>query len=163
VTVEDPDILKKLEAMRESLERFALQQEMAEPQRQALKELIRETHDAMESFVQWRQRREADASLASAIDKNTRNLLEAIRANTAVAENRLKHEEEFAMRTGSAFEADPEVFAEGEYLAGRALARLKGTEGPSPRFKDAETDLGPSGLEVLAAAMTNHDDISPAE
>jgi hypothetical protein len=168
VATEHQDVLNKLETIIEKLEHLSVQQQTSEPKRQkVVDELIREAQDAVEHIVQWQRKRENEAHLAElleTIDRNTTTFLHAINANTAttnelltVSEARLRQiEQELADSDGTAFEADPNVLAEGEFLKAQ-LTGVVGTEGPGPLFKDAPVVQRPSGLEVLAAAVTTPD------
>jgi hypothetical protein len=175
VTVEHQDVLNKLEAMIEKLENLSLQQQTAGPKRQkVVDELLTEARDTIESVIRWQRRRENEAQIAElleAIDNNTTKFLEAINTNTettnnllAVSEVRLRQvERELAEQDGgSAFEADPAVLAEGQFLTAQ-LAGVQGTEGRGPLFKDAPVIRSPSGLEVLADAVTKPDETGGVE
>jgi hypothetical protein len=170
VTVESNDVLNKLEAMIEKLEHMSVQQQASEPKRQrVVDDLIREAQDAVEHVVQWQRRRENEAQIAQAvdaIDKNTATFLRAIKENTAttnqlltIAEARISQiEQDIVGRDTSAFEADPSVLDEGRFLAAQ-LAGVEGTEGPGPLFKNAVLPVIPTGLEVLATAVNESDEI----
>lgn len=170
MTVEINDVLNKLEAMIEKLEHLSVQQQTTEPKRQkVVDDLIREAQDAVEQVVQWQRRRENEAQIAEAveaIDKNTATFLRAIKDNTAttnqllaIAEARISQiEQDIVDRDSSAFEADPRILEEARFLESQ-LAGVEGTEGPGPLFKDAVFTVIPTGLEVLAAAVNESDDI----
>jgi len=170
VTVEINDVLNKLEAMIDKLEHLSVQQQTTEPKRQkVVDDLIREAQDAIEHVVHWQRRRENEGKIAEAveaIDKNTATFLQAINSNTqttnqllAVSEARLQQiEQDLSERDASAFEADPRILEEARFLQSQ-LAGVEGTEGAGPLFKDAVFQPTRTGLEVLAAAVNESDDI----
>ena len=100
------------------------------------------------------------------IDKNTATFLRAIKDNTAttnqllaVAEARISQiEQDIVTRDTSAFEADPRILEEARFLESQ-LAGVEGTEGAGPLFKDAVFTATPTGLEVLADAVNEFDEI----
>ena len=147
------DVLRKLEAMIEQLENLSLQQQAADPKRQKIVETaIGEARDLFAEIVRWQRTQENESQLAAvleAIDRNTATTNDLL----TVSEARLMQiEGELASRNGGAFEADPEVLDEGEFLKAQ-LAGVVGTEGPGPLFKDAVVVQVPTGLEVLSAAV----------
>ena len=172
VPIDPEEILKKLERMIEELESLSLQQQAADPKRHKLVDsLITEARDAVEEVVSWQRERDDEAQLASvlgAIDRNTATFLKAIVANTATANELLavssarlsQIEEELTEQGQPAFEVDPKILAEAVFLKAQ-LAGVEGTEGPGPLFKDALAIQLPSGLEVLAEAVTTNGAVYP--
>jgi hypothetical protein len=154
-----------MEEAQAELERAALEEELPNKKRQTeLAQTRKKLGDALARLRELERSRKHDRELAGAlthIDKGTKQLLRAITANTketnkllTVSNEQLAQlEHDIASGNGTkAFEADPRVLAEAEFLKAQ-LGGIQSTEDPRPLFKDAVPPVIPGGLDVLSAAV----------
>jgi hypothetical protein len=158
------EIAQGIEEAQAELERAALEEELPNKKRQTeLAQTRKKLADALARLRELERSRRHDGELAGAlthIDKGTKQLLRAITANTkttnellAISNTQLAQlEQDIASSNGTAFEADPKVLAEGEFLKAQ-LGGIQSTEDPRPLFKDAVPPVIPGGLDVLSVAV----------
>ncbi|HEY7621787.1 MAG TPA: hypothetical protein VH834_18570 [Solirubrobacteraceae bacterium] len=120
----------------------------AEKEREAkdLEQIRRTVDEALAELASYQHGVHAATRIVNALKQSTKTIVGAMSTNTdqigAVLSN----------QTPTAFEADPAILAEGEFLKAQ-LTGVEGTEGPRPLFKDAPTTPIASGFEVLADAV----------
>jgi hypothetical protein len=158
------EIAQGMEEAQAELERAALEEELPNKKRQTeLEQARKKLADGLARLRELERSRKQNGELAGAlahIDKGTKQLLRAINANTKTTNDLLtisntqlaQLEHDIVSGNGTAFEADPRVLAEGEFLKAQ-LGGIQSTEDPRPLFQDAVPPLIPGGFDVLSDAV----------
>lgn len=153
---QDPEEFRSdLETIVERLTHWEVQKAIPDPAKkrelQELEEMRGTAQRLLEAFAEWQREQRAERRLADwleAMNAGNSMVLEAIRENTQATR-------ELLIDRRSVFQANPEVIAEGEFLAQTLAVAVQGTEGPSGLLKDGVPPPVPTGLEVLAEALGN--------
>ncbi len=169
MAADDPDpmgITGELEMMVERLRNLSIKKATdASPKNEAkqLEELAATAERLGEALATHERHQAEERRLTMWLDAmHARNapLFEAINENMTITNELLVSslarldaiESSVIARGRGAFEADPEVIAEGEFLALQLVGDL-GTEGRSPLFINAPPVVIPSSIDVLADAL----------
>jgi hypothetical protein len=141
---------KALEAANEAATRMELGKAVPDPGKERdikdLDEIRRQTDAALAELAGWQQGQNSTKKIVQALRESTRTLVTAMNTNAQALGNTISDQ------GATAFEADPNVIAEGEFLKAQ-LTGVEGTEGRGPLFKDASIAVDASGFEVLADAV----------
>jgi hypothetical protein len=159
---EDPPELERMRKLLESAEELASHMEVAkaapdpgqERDAKDLEQIRRTVDEALAELANYQHGEHAAGRIVKALDHSTTTIVGAMRANADALGAALSN------RTPTAFEADPAVLAEGEFLKAQ-LTGVAGTEEPGQMFKDASITPAASGFEVLADAVKKTSGASP--
>jgi hypothetical protein len=151
---EDPPELERMRKLLGTTEELLSHVEISkaapnpEKEREAkdLEEIRRTVDEALAELAGFQHGEHAATRIVKALKFSTNKIVDAM-GNNADQLGAV-----FANRTPTAFEADPAILAEGEFLKAQ-LTGVEGTEGPRPLFKDAPIAPIASGFEVLADAV----------
>jgi hypothetical protein len=147
---------KALEAANEAATRMELGKAVPDPGKERdikdLDEIRGQTDAALAELASWKHGQQSAMKIVRALEKSTTTLVTAMNTNAQALGNT------FSDQGAPAFEADPNVIAEGEFLKAQ-LTGVEGTEGRGPLFKDGSIAVDASGFEVLADAVK---DASPS-
>jgi hypothetical protein len=155
---EDPPELrhvrKALERANEAASHLEVRKVAPDPAKERevaeIDEIRRQTERALTELDAFEHGRHSAAQIVQALTQSTATIVAAMKANADQLGS------VFADQGGTAFDADPAVLAEGEFLKAQ-LTGVVGTEGGSPLLKDAPTTLPPGGLDLLTDAVNPPD------
>jgi hypothetical protein len=152
---EDPPELERMKKLLETAEELASHMEVAkaapdpgkERDAKDLEQIRRTVDEALAELASYQHGEHAATRIVKALEQSTTTIVGAMNANAE------QLGEVLSDQGGTAFEADPAVLAEGEFLKAQ-LTGVEGTEGRGPLFKDAPTTLPIGGLDLLADAVS---------
>jgi hypothetical protein len=121
-------------------------------------EIRRRVEEALGELASFRHGEHAVTRIVNALEQSTTTIVGAMATNANQIGTVLSNQNQ------TAFEADPAVLAEGEFLKAQ-LTGVEGTEGRGPLLKDASIAVPASGFEVLADAVetTSGDSYPPTQ
>ena len=151
---EDPPELERIRKLLESAEERASHMEVAkaapdpgkERDAKDLEEIRKAVDEALAELTSYQHGEHAETRIVNALKQSTNTIVGAMATNAEQLGAALSDQ------TPTAFEADPAILAEGEFLKAQ-LTGVAGTEEPHPLFKDASVTAIASGFEVLADAV----------
>jgi hypothetical protein len=154
----DPPELERMRKLLEAAEERASHMEVEkaapdpgkERDAKGLEEIRRYVDEALAALASYEHGEHAATRLVKALKQSTTTIVGAMNQNAEQIGAVLGDQ------GGTAFEADPAILAEGEFLKAQ-LTGVVGTEGGGPLFKDAPTTLPISGLDLLADAVNTPD------
>ena len=141
---------KRLEKAEEIVSHMEVKKTAPDPGQErdakALEQIRQAVDDALAELASYQHGEHAATRIVKALKQSTSTIVGAMSTNAEQLGAALSNQ------TPTAFEADPAILAEGEFLKAQ-LTGVEGTEGPRPRFKDAAVAPIASGFEVLADAV----------
>lgn len=109
-------------------------------------QIRRRVDEALAELASFQHGHHAVTKIVHALEQSTATIVDAMQTNANQIGTVLNNQ------NPKAFEADPAILAEGEFLKAQ-LTGVEGTEGQSPLLKDASIAVSASGFEVLANAV----------